>query len=289
MNGKTAIVTGASSGIGEATAKQLTAAGYKVYGTSRRASAAVERAFTMLALDVTSEASVQAAVAEVMRREGRIDLLVNNAGFTVAPAGAEESSTEQAQSLFDTNFFGIVRMTRAVLPHMRKQGGGRIINIASALGFLPAPYMALYAATKHAVEGYSESLDHELRTRGIRVSVIEPAYTKTQFEASSLEPDAKLDEYREARAVMATLLAQKIASGDAPSVVANVVVSAATATRPKLRYAAGGVASRLRWLRKWAPAGMMDSGIRKDFQLDARPSSRSRSPVLAPEKATERS
>lgn len=93
----------------------------------------------------------------------------------------------------------------------------------------------------------------------------------------------------QARAVMATLIAQKIASGDAPSVVAEVVVSAATATRPKLRYAAGSVASRLRWLRKWAPAGMMDSGIRKDFQLDALPSSRSRSPVLAPEKATERS
>src|SRR5258708_3443575 len=84
------------------------------------------------------------------RREGRIDLLVNNAGFSLAPAGAEESSIEQAQSIFDTNFFGIVRMTRAVLPHMRNQRSGRIINIGSILGFLPAPYMALYAATKHA-------------------------------------------------------------------------------------------------------------------------------------------
>jgi len=111
MNGKTAIVTGASSGIGEATAARLAKAGYKVYGTSRRG-ARGERSFAMLALDVTSDNSVEAAVAEVMRRDGRIDLLVNNAGFTVAPAGAEESSIEQSQSIFDTNFFGVVRMTR---------------------------------------------------------------------------------------------------------------------------------------------------------------------------------
>src|SRR4051795_5696610 len=102
------------------------------------------------------------------------------------PAGAEESSIDQARSIFDTNFFGIVRMTRAVVPHMRRHGSGRIVNIGSVLGFLPMPFGALYAATKHAVEGYSESLDHELRTSGIRVSIIEPAYTKTQFDANFL-------------------------------------------------------------------------------------------------------
>src|SRR4051794_37187167 len=178
-----ALVTGASSGIGEATAERLARAGYKVYGTSRRGALAGRRSFAMLPLDVTSDESVAAVVSEVTRLEGRIDLLVNNAGFSVAPAGAEESSIEQARAIFDTNFFGIVRMTRAVVPHMRHQGSGRIINIGSVLGFLPAPYMALYSATKHAIEGYSESLDHELRTRGIRVLVVEPAYTKTQFEA----------------------------------------------------------------------------------------------------------
>jgi NAD(P)-dependent dehydrogenase (short-subunit alcohol dehydrogenase family) len=271
MNRKTAIVTGASSGIGEATARRLARAGYTVYGTSRRGSQPGERPFAMLALDVTSEESVEAVVTEVMRREGRIDLLVNNAGSTVSPAGAEESSTEQSQSLFDINFFGMVRMTRAVLPHMRKQSGGRILNIGSVLGFLPAPYMAIYAATKHAVEGYSESLDHELRTRGIRVSVIEPAYTKTRFEANSLEPDAKLDEYRESRVALSTLMPQKIAAGDEPSVVAEVVLAAATATRPKIRYTAGGAARRLRWLRRFAPAGLVDAGIRKELQLDAVP------------------
>jgi len=162
--GSIALVTGASSGIGKATAERLATAGYKVYGTSRRGAQTGRRSFGMLPLDVTSDESVQAAVNELMRLEGRIDLLVNNAGFGVAPAGAEESSIEQAKAIFETNFFGLIRMTRAVLPHMRRQGNGRIINIGSVLGFLPMPYGALYAATKHAVEGYSESLDHELRT-----------------------------------------------------------------------------------------------------------------------------
>jgi short-subunit dehydrogenase len=223
----------------------------------------------MLPLDVTNDESVEAAVTEVLRLEGRVDLLVNNAGFAVAPAGAEESSIEQAWSIFNTNFFGIVRMTRAVVPHMRQQGGGRIINIGSVLGFLPAPYMALYAATKHAIEGYSESLDHELRTRGIRVSVIEPAYTKTQFDANFVQPDSTLDEYREVRAVLGKRLKEVIQAADEPVVVADVVVKAAIAAQPKLRYAPGGLANRLRMLRRFAPAALVDAGVRKDLQLDA--------------------
>ena len=266
---KTALVTGASSGIGEATAQRLAMAGYKVYGTSRRRASVGQRSFEMLSLDVTSDESVEATVTEVLRLEGHIDLLVNNAGFSIAPAGAEESSMGQARSVFDTNFFGVVRMTRAVVPHMRRQGGGRIINIGSVLGFLPAPYMALYAATKHAIEGYSESLDHELRTRGIRVSVIEPAYTKTQFDAHLLEADAKLDEYREVRAALGKKLKELLAAADEPGIVADVVLEAASAARPKLRYTAGGVASRVRLLRRFAPAALLDSGIRKDLQLDA--------------------
>src|SRR5215213_11818593 len=266
---KIALVTGASSGIGQATAELLANAGYTVYGTSRRGGDASGRSFEMLPLDVTSDASVAEAVAQVVQREGRIDLLVNNAGFGVAPAGAEESSIEQAQSIFDTNFFGIVRMTRAVLPHMRQQGAGRIINIGSVLGFLPAPYMALYAATKHAIEGYSESLDHELRTKGIRVSVIEPGYTRTQFDAHLLQADAKLDEYRAARAAVGKRVQEAVAAADEPGIVAGVVLQAAAAARPKLRYTAGRGASRLRFLRRFAPAGVMDAGIRKEFRLDA--------------------
>jgi NAD(P)-dependent dehydrogenase (short-subunit alcohol dehydrogenase family) len=267
METNMALVTGASSGIGEATAKRLAKAGYKVYGTSRRGAQAGQRTFEMLPLDVTSEESVEAAVKEVLRQHGRIDLLVNNAGFGVAPAAAEESSIDQARAIFDTNFFGIIRMTRAVLPHMRQQGSGRIINIGSVLGFLPMPYMALYSATKHAVAGYSESLDHELRTMGIRVSVIEPAYIKTPFDANFMAPDAPLDAYREVRSAMDKRVKEVVEGADGPEVVAETVLQAAIAARPKLRYTAGGLAGRLRLLRRFAPAGLVDAGIRKDLRL----------------------
>src|SRR2546429_8839896 len=262
-----ALVTGASSGIGKATAERLATAGYQVYGRGWRGATPGQRAFEMLSLDVTSDESVAAAVNALLRSEGRLDLLVNNAGFSVAPAGAEESSIEQARAIFETNFFGIVRMTRAVLPQMRRQGAGRIINIGSVLGFLPMPYGALYAATKHAIEGYSESLNHELRTRRIRVSVIEPAYTKTQFDANFLEADSKLDEYREVRAALGKQMKDVLAAADEPGVVADVVLKAASAARPKLRYTAGVRAGRLRLLRRFAPACLMDIGIRKELRL----------------------
>jgi short-subunit dehydrogenase len=172
-------------------------------------------------------------------------------------------------------------MTLVVVPHMRQQGSGRIINIGSVLGFLPRPYMALYAATKHAIEGYSESLDHELRTRGIRVSIIEPAMTKTRFDVNALEADSKRDEYREVRAALAVRLKEQVQAGDAPDVVAEVVLKAVTAARPKLRYTAGTVAGRLRLLRRFAPTRMLDAGIRKDLQLDALTASRSPTPLTS--------
>ena len=277
---KIALVTGASSGIGRAAAERLARSGYTVYGTSRRGDQADRGSFEMLTLDVTSDASVAAVVSDVIRREGRIDLLVNNAGFSTAPAGAEESSIEQARSIFDTNVFGIIRMTRAVVPHMRRRGSGRIINISSVFGFLPMPYMALYVATKHAVEGYSESLDHELRTRGIRVSVIEPANTRTKFDANLLQPDATLDEYHDVRVALGKRMTELIAEADEPGVVAQTLLTAAKATHPKLRYAVGGRASRLRWLRRFAPAGLVDAGIRKNLRLDELTASRPPSAVL---------
>jgi NAD(P)-dependent dehydrogenase (short-subunit alcohol dehydrogenase family) len=262
-----ALVTGASSGIGKATADRLATAGYQVYGTSRRGASPGRRPFEMLSLDVTSDASVEAAVNTLLRSEGRIDLLVNNAGFSVALSGDEESSIEQARSIFDTNFFGTVRMTRAVVPHMRRQGGGRIINIGSVLGFVPMPYMAVYSASKHAIQGYSESLDHELRTRGVRVLVVEPGVTKTQFDANLLEPDSRVDEYREVRAALARRWQEMAAQGDQPDAVADVVLKAATAARPKLRYPVGRVA-RMRMLLRFAPAGAFDAGIRRNLRLD---------------------
>jgi short-subunit dehydrogenase len=264
-----AIVTGASTGIGAATAELLANSGYKVYGTSRKGADANQYSYKMITLDVNSEQSIEAALKEVVKIEGRIDLLVNNAGFGVAPGGAEESSIEQTKMLFETNFFGIVRMTRAVVPYMRKQNKGRIINIGSILGLIPAPYMATYAATKHAVEGFSESLDHELRTRGIRVSVVEPGYTKTQFEANTLEVDAKLEEYNIARKALTKLIKIAVAGGDDPKVVANIVLKAANAKNPKLRYAAGNLACRLSFLRRFAPTALVDIGIRKELKLDS--------------------
>jgi NAD(P)-dependent dehydrogenase (short-subunit alcohol dehydrogenase family) len=269
MSIKIALVTGASQGIGAATAERLAKAGYKVYGTSRRGALKGERTFEMLSLDVTSDESVTAAVNEVVRLNGRIDLLVNNAGIGIAPAGAEEISIAQAQAIFDTNFFGLLRVTQAVVPHMRRQGAGRIINIGSVLGFLPMPYGALYAATKHAVEAYSESLDHELRTRGIRVTVIEPAYTRTAFDANMLEPDTKMEEYREIRAIVNKRIKEVMETAEGPGVVAETVLRAAGVQHPKLRYTAGSLAKRLRLLRTFAPDGLVDAGIRKDLRLEA--------------------
>lgn len=268
INGSIALVTGASSGIGEATALRLAQAGYKVYGTSRRGAQFDQPSFEMLSLDVTSDESVEAAVNELIRREGRVDLLVNNAGFGVAPAAAEESSLDQARAIFDTNFFGITRMTRSVVPHMRRQRSGRIINIGSVLGFLPMPYMALYAATKHAVAGYSEALDHELRTMGIRVSLVEPAYINTPFDANLMKPDAPLDVYREICAGVERRVKEVLVGADGPEVVAEMVLKAATDERPRIRYAPG-LARRMRWLRRFAPAGVLDSGVRKDLRLQA--------------------
>ena len=167
-NQAVAIVTGASSGIGRATAEALAKAGFTVFGTSRKLINNGPRGVTMLAADVTKEASVKALVDEVMAKTGRIDLLVNNAGLGLVGA-TEESSMAQAQALFDVNVFGVMRVTNAVLPIMRQQKKGRIINMSSVLGLVPSPYNGLYSSTKHAIEGYSESLDHELRTLGIRV------------------------------------------------------------------------------------------------------------------------
>src|SRR6185437_11433736 len=156
---RVALVTGSSSGIGRATAKALQNAGFRVFGTSRRPAAKSSDGATMLACDVTDERSVAAMVEQALATAGRIDLLVNNAGLGLL-GGAEESSIAQAQALFDVNVFGVFRVTNAVLPTMRRQGKGRIVNLSSAQGFIPAPYFALYSSTKHAVEGYSESLDH---------------------------------------------------------------------------------------------------------------------------------
>ena len=192
---KTAVVTGASSGIGHASAEALARAGFTVFGTSRRPVGNGPDGVTMLVCDVTDGASVGALVSTVLAQTGRIDLLVNNAGVGLL-GGAEESSVAQVQALFDVNLFGVIRMINAVLPSMRQRGEGRIINIGSILGLVPAPYSAHYSAVKHALEGYSELLDHEVRAFDIRVSVIEPAFVRTVFDQNGIEPDSVLQRIR---------------------------------------------------------------------------------------------
>ena len=264
-----ALVTGASSGIGKAAALALVQAGFDVVGTSRNASHVTRQwGVTFLDLDVTSDESVSTLVRGVIDRFGRIDVLVNNAG-TGATGAAEESSVAQDQRVFDINFFGLVRMTKAVLPHMRAQGRGRIINVSSVLGLVPAPYMASYAAAKHAIEGYSESVDHEVREHGVRVLLIEPAYTRTGFDANALPPDAPLPIYAEQRHVFDGVTTSAIESGDDPATVAKAIVAAATDPKPRLRYTAGSRAARVTALRRFVPAWAFDRQIRKLNRLPA--------------------
>jgi NAD(P)-dependent dehydrogenase (short-subunit alcohol dehydrogenase family) len=263
---RVALVTGASTGIGRATAKALLNAGYRVFGTSRRPAAANPDGITMLACDVTDEASVAKLVDQVLAEAGRIDLLVNNAGIGML-GGAEESSAAQVQALFDVNLFGVIRMTNKVLPSMRQQGRGRVINISSILGVVPAPYSAHYSASKHALEGYSESLDHETRAFNIRVSLIQPAYTRSSFDQNSIDPDLTLREYDQARASVGALVKKALATADFPEVVGDVVVKAAADPKPRHRYTAGKVARQISILRRFVPASMFDKTLRKQFQL----------------------
>ncbi|WP_332303912.1 oxidoreductase [Rhizobium sp. GR12] len=263
---RTAIVTGASSGIGYATAEGLAGAGFRVFGTSRKLASDGPKGVTMLVCDVTDEASVSALVAEVVSRAGKIDLLVNNAGIGMF-GGAEESSVAQSQALFDVNVFGTMRMTNAVLPVMKSQGGGRILNIGSILGVIPAPYSAHYSAAKHAIEGYSESLDHEVRAFNVRVSVIEPAYVRTVFDQNGMEPDQQKAEYDGARAAVAALLRDVMPKADLPDVIVKVVIKAANDPVPRRRYTAGSAARMVSLLRRFATAGLFDKVLRKQFRI----------------------
>jgi len=266
INPKVAVVTGASSGIGRAAAKALRTAGYIVFGTSRYPTAERADGITFLTCDVTDDGSVVKLVQEIMEMTGRIDLVVNNAGIGLL-GGAEESSAAQAQTLFDVNVFGVIRVTNAVLPIMRRQGNGRFVNLSSVLGLIPAPYSALYSSTKHAIEGYSESLDHELRKFGIRVVLVEPAYTRTSFEEHLAKPDQLLEVYDSARAGMSVILRKAMVTGDAPEVGARTILEAATASVPKRRYAAGKTARQVSLLRRFVPESAFDKSLRKQNNL----------------------
>ena len=183
MTSTRVLITGASSGIGQSTARLFAERGCRVFGTSRQTrpdTPGVE----MLRLDVRSDASVAECVAEVIGRAGGIDVLVNNAGVEYLGI-AEETPLADAQAVFDTNFFGVVRMIDAVLPHMRERRRGRIINIGSAAAWVGEPGEAFYAASKRALAGYTEALRHEVWPLGIHVSLVEPGAFKTNILAAA--------------------------------------------------------------------------------------------------------
>ena len=259
-----ALVTGANSGLGRYAARGLLDAGFRVVGTSRNTSGLDNsQGVTFIDLDVTRDESVAAAVDAVISEFGRIDVLINNAGMGLSGA-SEENSIAQSQRLFEINVFGVMRMANALLPHMRAQRSGRIVNISSIFGLMPAPYMAAYSATKFAVEGYSESVDHEGREDNIRVVVVEPGGTKTGFDDNTAEPDNPLPAYEYRWRRWNAAVADKVKNGDDPADVAKVIVAAATDKNPKLRYAAGS-AWQLSALRQFAPRRVFDTQLRKSL------------------------
>ncbi len=263
------MVTGASSGIGRAIAEQLAGAGLRVFGTSRKAVAENHEPppnLELARLDVRDDSSVRACVQTVLDRAGRIDALVNNAGYTLI-GSLEETSIEEAKQLFETNFFGVLRMTQAVLPTMREQSYGRIVNVGSVAGRLPVPYQGIYSASKHALEGYSESLDHEVRQFGIRVSVVEPGFIRTSIDQNRQLVRQPLAPYSNDRNRVADGNTANVARGEDPSRVASLVVSILTSRSPRGRYLFGSQAKLTNWLRILAPESVFDKGLRQQFGL----------------------
>src|SRR5262245_41072426 len=268
MNGprRVVLITGASSGIGRATAELLAARGDRVFGCVRAAATTRPRAgVELVSLDVRNDASVKACVDEVHDRAGRIDVLINNAGVNLVGT-IEETSISQAQALFDTNVFGVLRMIRAALPGMRHQGSGLIVNLSSILGFIPAPFMGVYASTKHAIEGLSESLDHEVRTFGIRVVLIEPHYIRTNLDASAAQAEGRIDAYARQRQQTAAAITRDTNTAPEPKLVAEEVLR--SIQEPYRMRRPIGRAALLSWLRRLLPVWLFEPSLRKAFALN---------------------
>jgi NAD(P)-dependent dehydrogenase (short-subunit alcohol dehydrogenase family) len=263
---KIALVTGASSGFGQLTAERLAANGWHVFGTSRQAHPSPSSEFEMLVLDVRDDASVQACVAEVLERAGRLDLLVNNAGFTHVSV-AEETELAVARDVMETNFWGAVRVINAVLPTMRKQRSGRIINVSSLAGLVGAPAQAFYTASKYALEGYSEALSLELHSFGIHVSLIEPGFFRTNIRALPAPADRHIAAYDDARNTIALELRESLAHGGDPQAVADAIARIAASKSPRLRYRIGTDAIWIPRLKAILPNALFFARVRKRFGL----------------------
>ncbi len=239
-----ALVTGASSGVGEACARALADAGYRVFGSSRDPAFAPS-AFEGLTLDVTSDESVRAAVAEVLTRAGRVDLLVNNAGYGLAGA-VEETPVEAVRAQLETNFFGALRMIQEVLPGMREQGSGLIVNVSSIGGLMGLPFQGAYSASKFALEGLTEALRQELSGSGVRVALVEPGDLRTRItERRVKSAPAPGSPYRAGWERALAVIEKEERAGAAPRLVGELVVRLAGRRRPRVRYTVGRASQRL--------------------------------------------
>ncbi len=239
-NTQVVLITGASSGLGLVTAQYLAQQGHRVFGTSRNPAQAQADGFTLLPLDVRSAESIQACLQMIIAQAGRLDVLINNAGFIGPAAASEELSLEQLKALFETNFFGVVQMTNAVLPLFRQQGSGRIINVSSAAGLLAAPpFFGAYSASKHALEAYTEGLRYEVRPLNIHVSLIEPGYFKTNILQTIATPEQPVPVYEARRQQATTLEHLCVYYGRDPILVAQKIAHIIYSRSPRLRYAVG--------------------------------------------------
>lgn len=262
------LITGASSGVGQTTARLLSQRGFAVVGTSRNPSSAdgvpgVE----MLPLDVRADDSVRACVEAVVNRSGRLDVLINNAGYELAGA-VEELSLEEAKAQFETNFFGVIRMVNAVLPLMRQQTRGHIINVGSLTGLAAIPFLGIYSASKFALEGYTEALRQEVRPFNIQVSLTEAGFLRTPMMNHRQVAARRMTEYDACRqrALSAVRASEDKAPG--PDVVADVLLEIVSSSSPRLRYLIGQQAKSVARLRRFLPATMFEQGVRRSFSLD---------------------
>ena len=263
---KIALVTGASSGFGQLTASSLADRGYRVFGTSRREHSTPFNGVSMLRLDVRSDSSVRSCVEQVMAHVDRIDLLVNNAGQIHASV-VEETSLEQAKDILETNFWGAVRVTAAVLPTMRRQRHGHIINVSSLAGLVGIPGQAFYSASKFALEGYTEALSMEVEQFNIAVSLIEPGFFKTHLDREMQHGAVRSDDYATLRETLETTLGAAIEQGDDPHKVAEMIVRIAEATSPRLRHRVGNDSLWVPRLKALLPHKLFRRGMRRRFNI----------------------
>jgi NAD(P)-dependent dehydrogenase (short-subunit alcohol dehydrogenase family) len=264
------LITGASSGVGQSTARLLSQRGYTVLGTSRNStSAETIPGIEMLSLDVRADDSVQACVEAVYRRCGRLDVLINNAGYELAGA-VEELSPQEAGAQFETNFFGVVRMVNAVLPAMRHHKRGHIINVGSLSGLSAIPFLGIYSASKFALEGYTEALRHEVKPFNIHVSLTEAGFLKTPM-MNHRQAANRLMEYDPWRQRALNAVRDYEEKGPGPEAVAETLLEIISSSNPRLRYLIGPQAKSVARLRRFLPARMYEHGVRRTFSLDSAP------------------